>query len=413
MTTRRSRRARRASSPSRLPCGTALLAGLSDPAALVDDVGRLIHGNEALWRALGLDATGARAFLSRPLAACLGERFGIPLKKLEAELATMLSGARSSVRVELEVRRDGTTQWYHASSGCWASGGALGALVLLRDVTAERARERALEGQLPMLQVLLDAIPGPVYYKDEHGYYRGCNRAYEQFIGVPRERIIGATVDIMGPKELADKYRAMDLALMKQRGVQIYEVAARYADGTIHDVMFHKATFDHQDGSVAGIVGVMLDITQRKQAESALRRSEEELREQRSILEQQNRRLSAPIIELGAGVLALPIVGDLDSDRAAIVMERLLDRVAASGARHIFLDVTGLEATIDERTADHLVRLVHAARLLGARCCLTGVGPVMARSLVSLGIDLGGIETYRTLRHALDTRLNARLDGGR
>jgi diguanylate cyclase (GGDEF)-like protein/PAS domain S-box-containing protein len=124
------------------------------------------------------------------------------------------------------------------------------------------------------LRALLDAIPAPVFYKDAAGVYRGCNKAFEAYLGKSRDEIIGKDVYGLSPKELADVYKAADDALFAKRDVQIYEARVRYADGSYHDVMFHKATFDDASGQLAGMIGTILDITTRKQAEKALAESE-------------------------------------------------------------------------------------------------------------------------------------------
>ncbi|HEY6461479.1 MAG TPA: PAS domain S-box protein, partial [Polyangiaceae bacterium] len=130
----------------------------------------------------------------------------------------------------------------------------------------------------PELRVNLDAIPAPVYYKDAQGVYRGCNRAFEAYHGKSRAEIVGLDVHGLSPKELADVYKAADDALFASRGTQIYEARVRYADGSYHDVVFHKATFDDAAGALAGLVGTILDITSRKEAEKALRESEQRYR---------------------------------------------------------------------------------------------------------------------------------------
>ena len=127
------------------------------------------------------------------------------------------------------------------------------------------------------MQTLLDAIPNPIFYKDVNGIYRGCNNAFEAYLGAKKSDIIGKSVYDMAPKKLADIYCEMDNALLSQGGVQVYESSIRYADGTLHDVIFNKATYTNVDGTLGGLVGVILDITERKQVEEALRESEKRL----------------------------------------------------------------------------------------------------------------------------------------
>jgi rsbT co-antagonist protein RsbR len=110
--------------------------------------------------------------------------------------------------------------------------------------------------------------------------------------------------------------------------------------------------------------------------------------------------LSTPIIDVWDGVVTLPLVGVIDTQRAVEMTERLLARIVESGARAVIIDLTGVEV-VDTATADHLVRLTRAAGLLGARCFVTGIGPSIARTLVGMGVDLGGVRTMRTLKEAL------------
>lgn len=126
---------------------------------------------------------------------------------------------------------------------------------------------------LHFLWQLVDTIPSPIFWKDASGLYLGCNTAFEQYIGITRETLIGKSVFDIAPGDLAEVYAKADQALLDSRDTQIYEAEVRYADGSRHTVMFHKGAFTLPDNSVGGLVGVMLDITDRRRAEEALRLS--------------------------------------------------------------------------------------------------------------------------------------------
>jgi len=143
---------------------------------------------------------------------------------------------------------------------------------------AEQAT-RNLRTQLSFTQQLIEAIPSPVFFKDAEGRYLGCNRAFEDYIGFTRESLVGKTVYDIAPKDLAETYHAADRALIEKPGTQSYEATVVYArDGSRHDVLFNKATFYETSGIIAGLVGVITDITQRKQLEANTRESNERLR---------------------------------------------------------------------------------------------------------------------------------------
>ncbi|MDP1992658.1 MAG: EAL domain-containing protein [Syntrophales bacterium] len=139
-----------------------------------------------------------------------------------------------------------------------------------RDITELKKAEEALRLHAHFLQTLINTIPNPIFYKDIHGVYLGCNAAFEAYLGLDKSRIVGKSVYDFAPKELADKYHEMDRDLLHGGGIQVYESSVRYADATMHDVIFNKATYTNTDGSLGGLVGVILDITERKQAEDRI-----------------------------------------------------------------------------------------------------------------------------------------------
>ena len=118
------------------------------------------------------------------------------------------------------------------------------------------------------------------------------------------------------------------------------------------------------------------------------------VRQQQEMLE-----LSTPVVTLWDGVLALPMIGTLDSARTQVVMETLLQRIVESGASIAIIDITGVP-TVDTLTAQYLLKTVAAARLMGAECIISGIRPQIAQTIVHLGVDLGGVVTKATLADA-------------
>ena len=123
------------------------------------------------------------------------------------------------------------------------------------------------------------------------------------------------------------------------------------------------------------------------------------IRQQQELLE-----LSTPVVTLWEGVLALPIIGTLDSARTQVVMESLLQRIVESGASIAIIDITGVP-TVDTLTAQHLLKTVAAARLMGADCIISGIRPQIAQTIVHLGVDLGTVITKATLADAFAVAL--------
>jgi PAS domain S-box-containing protein len=141
----------------------------------------------------------------------------------------------------------------------------------LEDITKEKQAELNLEHHYRFLQTLIDSIPAPLFYKDAQGIYLGCNKVFEQYFGITQEQIVGKTVFGLSPRDLADVYRQKDEELFRHPGVQIYEGQVELPDRTRRTVVYHKATFVDTDGTLGGLIGVVLDITERKQAEEAFR----------------------------------------------------------------------------------------------------------------------------------------------
>jgi rsbT co-antagonist protein RsbR len=135
-------------------------------------------------------------------------------------------------------------------------------------------------------------------------------------------------------------------------------------------------------------LGLFTTEVYQKSREEIIRRQQSEMLE-----------LSTPVVKLWDGVLALPLIGTLDSQRTSTVMETLLQRIVDTSSEVAIIDITGVP-TVDTLVAQHLLKTVAAARLMGAECIVSGVRPQIAQTIVQLGVDLSGIVTKATLADA-------------
>ena len=145
----------------------------------------------------------------------------------------------------------------------------------------------------------------------------------------------------------------------------------------------------------------VLDRLGLQTTESFIKTREEMIsRQQQEVME-----LSTPVVQLWAGILALPLIGTLDSARTQVVMESLLQRIVETGSAIAILDITGVP-TVDTLVAQHLLKTVAAARLMGADCIISGIRPQIAQTIVHLGVELNDVTTKATLADAFAVALS-------
>lgn len=210
-----------------------------------------------------------------------------PEDKTEMQKAVQKHLDKKSDRFEAECRLrsgQGSWKWFLIRGRVVqrdAAGRPLRIVGTHHDIHKYKIQEENLISRSDFLETLLDTIPNPVFYKDAQGVYRGCNNAFsQQIIGLPREKIVGATLQDLPeaiPNDLAKVYHEKDMELIERPGCQSYETRVRCADGVRRDFLFNKATVCNRSGEVSGIVGVMLDISSVKQAERTLEDSRERL----------------------------------------------------------------------------------------------------------------------------------------
>jgi PAS domain S-box-containing protein len=279
---------------------------LPDATFVIDQEGRVLAWNKAIESLTGIKA--------REVVGKAGYEYAIPFygakKPILVDLVLNPAHAvedryafleRKDGTLVAEVYTDrlkpgGTYLWAKAAPLFDDAGEIIGAIETIRDITDQKQVQTTLQEQLHFLQVLLDAIPTPVFYKDCQGRYLGCNFALEKCLGLSKQRIVGKSVHEIAHKDWAERYARADQELLRDQGTQSYESSMIYADGIKRDVLFNKATFLKSDGSLGGLVGTVLNITELKQVEKALRESERKLRFLSSQLltlhEQERRRLS-------------------------------------------------------------------------------------------------------------------------
>jgi rsbT co-antagonist protein RsbR len=193
---------------------------------------------------------------------------------------------------------------------------------------------------------------------------------------------------------------------VKERISHIEDILASVAAGDM-DARVNSETEDDLSGIEAAIDLLIDDLTDElKQREKMQKEVEDKLikiqEQQKTIFQQQAdlMELSSPVSKVWDNTLILPVIGTLDSQRTQIMMENLLEKIVETGCTISILDITGVP-TVDTQVANHLLKTVTSARLLGAECIISGISPAIAQTIVHLGIDLSSIKTKATLQDAM------------
>jgi len=305
---------------------------------------------------------------------------------LEWELRT----ARELGRAESEgwrVRKDGSRFWANVIVVPVrdADGTVTGYYKATRDITAQKRAESLFRG-------LLESSPDAMIIVTTDGRIRLANRQAEEMFGYPAEELAGREVEMLIPdrfRRLHPDHRAGYVAMPRVRvmgsGLELWGLRR---DGSEFPVEISLSPLETADQGQL-VVAAIRDVTERRETERRLAHQRDEILE-----------LSTPVIQVWDKVLALPIIGTLDSVRAARLTESLLSQLGEHQAEVVILDISGVPA-IDTEVAQHLLRTVQAAGLMGAASILCGVRPETAQAMVHLGIDIGQLRSRTTLRDAL------------
>jgi rsbT co-antagonist protein RsbR len=315
---------------------------------------------------------------------------------------TDLRAAAEAGRYETEgwrVAKDGTQFWAYVvfTAVRDQAGGVRGYVMAVRDLTDRREEEQTLRGMEQMVNSIADF---EVIRFDLDGIMRSWNPGAESLTGYAADEVIGHSVAMFYTE---DDARAglleREMAGAVRNGSVESEGWRIRKDGTRFWTNIVISPIRDERGEVTGYVKVGRDLTERREQEQLLQQQRDEILE-----------LSTPVIKVWDKVLILPLIGTLDSGRAARLTESLLERIAADQAEVVILDISGVP-DIDSGVAQHLLETVKAARLMGTESILSGVRPDTAQSMVHLGIELGELRSRTSLKDALQLAL--RLVGAR
>ncbi len=236
-----------------------------------------------------------------------------------------------------------------------------------------------------------------IYLLSPSGHIETWNKAAEKLKQYKAQEVIGKHLSIFYTKEdqerkLVEKEleEAAQTGKFEGSGWRVRKDGSRYWA----DVIISALRDD--DGKLIGFAKVSRDASERKRQEEIIEQQKQDLIE-----------LSTPVMQLWEGILVLPIIGTLDSQRSQVVMERLLEAIVSTGSEVAILDVSGVP-TVDTMVAQHLMKTMEAAKLMGAECIISGIRPEIAQTMVHLGIDLSTVKTRSTLARGLEEALRTR-----
>ncbi len=331
--------------------------------------------------------TGAEKILGFHSEEIIGKHFscfytsealasGIPRNELD------LASTQGRIENEgLRKRKDGTFFWANTiiTPLCDEKGIIFGYTNITRELSDRKKADYT--------RSLIEASLDPLVTIAPDGKITDVNAATETITGCSRSELIGTDFSnyFTSSEKASDGYRQV----FREGQVRDYPLEIRNSDGRVTSVLYNASVYRDESGAVVGVFAAARDITERKLSEERIKQQSQEILE-----------LSTPVMQVWQGVVAVPLIGCLDSQRTQQFMERLLDRIVETNSPVALVDIMGVP-TIDTQTAQHLIETITAVRLLGAQVVLTGVRPAIAQTLVHLGIDLSGITTRSSLAAGL------------
>jgi rsbT co-antagonist protein RsbR len=350
------------------------------PLALLDRGGNLIRVNDA-WRRQNGPGTNGSSF------------FDLLISTDVEATKRVLDGLTSSIRVDVTFGGE-----HERRTRLQATLDEEANTILVVDIeTPEPLRDESAKNRLLLetFSHVVNSVPVVLWSADAKGVISLQEGRGLASLGMTSGQLVGVSI--------FDAFKDFTPVLDGVRRAIGGEVSRRI-DSFPGDQHFDSWILPMKsEGTVHGVIGLAIDATDKVRKERELAEKLELIRSQSETI----RALATPIIEIWKGVLCLPVIGTVDSQRASEMMQSLLEAIVKEQSSYAIVDLTGVEV-VDTSTADHVLRLFRAAKALGVDGILCGIRPAVAQTVVSLGVDLASIRTMRTLREALTWCIDAR-----
>ena len=359
------------------------------------------------------EANPASAHLLKvPVEEILGRRIeeifvGARAMDLREVLADVLRSSTPAAFEDVHDRGDPRSAVAFAFKVFPASEGRIG--VLFEDISVRWREEEGLRDRVSFLSAIIHHIPLPVFVKEAKELRcLEMNQAGVDFCGIPLDIMLGKHDAEYLPEELAARLNEVDRRVLAGR--EILDIPEELIPGHAGDLRImhtRKVPVLDKQGVPRFLLGISEDITERRRAEDGLRKSERELVETQQRLRETISELLTPVLPIHDGLLVVPLIGYVDSQRSDQFTGALLSSIERHQAEIVIIDITGVPL-MDAAVASHLLRAVRAAELLGAHCVMVGLSPRLAQRLVQLGVDLGALVLRRDLQAGVAYALNWR-----
>lgn len=346
--------------------------------------GKILSWNPAAERIFGYPASEALGRTSNEIIDAPGiensaERRGRALLEQRGGATTMANRTRDGQQIlcewQLLLVRDDADAVFSVAA-------------LVRDVTERNRIEDELRSRRDLLRLLVDNVPLIVWTVDMNGIFTYAAGTRLSALGVGSGGLVGESF-FQRFKDYPSVVDSVWRALQGDNSIHITEFAGHVWEN-------RYLVMRDAEGQMTGVAGMFLDMTERVRTEQELRRRLEVIEWQKSAI----RALSMPIIHVAESVLALPVIGEIDHERAVELSHTLLRAVVKMRARYAILDLTGVDF-IDTATVGRLLKVIEAVELVGASPIVAGIQPHMASMLVSLGVDLSSLRAVKSLREAI------------